>query len=195
MLSLPLSAGQNRRGERVLRVGQTSPGDNLINIMLVIVIAAAVGFVGTDVTEELDENAEVGLEGDDFTVTNESFTVNFSTTTADNFNYTVNKEGDAASFDDDEVVRNATDATVTEGTDYEWFTSNGTLRIFNTSAWTTGDGGNITYNGTDRSTDFGDAKNNLSSGYADAMSLTDIVFLVLMFSVILGALLVFRVRF
>lgn len=183
----PTARSRTRSGEWVRRAGQT--GDRLVNVMLIIVIAAAIGFVGTDVNAEIADSADVGLEGDDFTVTNETFTVDFS---SEPFDYQVNKVGDAASFDDDEVVFNASDAEATEGTDYEWFTSNGTLRVKNTSAWSDGDSGKITYNGTHKSTNFGDAKNNLSGGYASAMGLSDIAFLVLMFSVILGALLAFR---
>lgn len=90
-------------GERVLRTGQT--GDRLVSVMLVIVIAAAIGLIGTDVTEEIDSSI-----------------------------------------------------SVTAGSNFD------------------------------------DAANNISSGYASAMGLTDIVFIVLMFSVILGALLAFRAR-
>ena len=97
-----LTTDHDRLG-KVLRTGQT--GDRLIGVMLVIVIAAAIGFVGVDVTSEIDDSIDV-----------------------------------------------------TAGSNFD------------------------------------DAKSNISGGFTDAMGLTDIVFIVLMFSVILSALLAFRVR-
>lgn len=87
-----------RRRER----GQ-STGDQLVGVMLVIVIAAAIGFIGTDVNADINDSISVA--------------------------------GNSA---------------------------------------------------------FSDAQDNLSTGYADAMGLTDVVFIVLLFSVILAALLAFR---
>jgi len=88
-------------GQTVLRAGQA--GGNLVNVMLILVIAAAVAMIGTKVLSELDDSIDVSA-----------------------------------------------------GTNYA------------------------------------NAKDNISAGFTDAMQLTDIVFLVLMFGVILAALLGFR---
>jgi len=87
----------------VLRAGQS--GSQLVGVMLTITLAAAIGFVGTKVTSEIDSSIDT-----------------------------------------------------TDGTAYD------------------------------------NASNSISQGFADAMGLTDIVFLVLMFGVILTALLAFRSR-
>jgi len=98
----------NHAGEKVLRVGQVS--GQLINVILIIVIAAAVGMVGVKVMSEFQDN-----------ITDKDLS------TTDDANQT--------------EYENATEA--------------------------------------------------VSGGFTDAMSLTDIVFLVLMFGVILIALLQF----
>lgn len=88
---------------KLLRAGQS--GGQLVGVMLTITIAAAVGFIGTKVTSEIDDSIDT-----------------------------------------------------TAGSNYD------------------------------------NASNSISSGFADAMGLSDIVFLVLMFSVIMGVLLAFRQR-
>lgn len=90
-------------GATMLQAGQS--GSELVGVMLTITIAAAVGFVGTKVTSEIDSSIDT-----------------------------------------------------TDGTNYD------------------------------------NASDSISQGFADAMGLTDIVFLVLMFTVIIGALLAFRSR-
>lgn len=85
--------------------GQAGAGDQIINVFLVIVVATSIGFIGTDVTEEINDSTQIS--------------------------------------------------------------NNDTLK---------------------------NANENISAGYADAMGITDIVFIVLMFGVILGVLLTFRVR-
>lgn len=94
---------------RVIRAGQS--GTNIVGVMLVIVVAAAIGFVGTKVGSELEDSI----------------------------------------------------------TDKD---------LSNTDA-----GNQTIYENTTES---------IGGGFADAMGLTDIVFLILIFSVILGALLAFR---
>lgn len=94
-------AGADSKVGTVLRASQS--GSQLVGVMLTIVIAAAVGFVGTKVTSEIDASIET-----------------------------------------------------TAGSKYD------------------------------------NASNSIGEGFADAMGLTDIVFLVLMFTVIIGALLAFR---
>lgn len=86
---------------KLLRAGQS--GSQLVGVMLTITLAAAIGFVGTKVTAEIDESID-----------------------------------------------------------------------------------------TQAGSNYAQAEDNISAGFADAMGLTDIVFLVLMFGVILGALLAFR---
>jgi len=90
-------------GAAMLRAGQT--GGRLVSVMITIVIAAAVGFVGTTVISSIDESIDAP---------------------------------------DDSEYANASDS--------------------------------------------------IGEGFADAMGLTDVVFLVLMASVVLGALLAFRAR-
>ena len=85
----------------IMRAGQS--GGQLVGVMLTITLAAAIGFVGTKVTSEIDSSIDTK-----------------------------------------------------QGTAYD------------------------------------NASNSIGNGFADAMGLTDIVFLVLMFGVILGALLAFR---
>lgn len=195
---LGLSQGRNRRGERVIRFRAGQSGDQLVNVLLVIVIAVAIGFIGVDVNEEIDSSTDVGdLDGEDVTVRNETTdTIVFNGsrgTTSQSF-YQVNDEWRAASFDDDEVAFNNSDAELTEDTDYTWFTGNGTFRFENTSAIDNNTKANVTYNYTETRNDFSLANDNLSGGFADAMGLVDIVFIVLLFGVILSVLLAFRMR-
>lgn len=191
-----IGLGRNARGDRVIRfsAGQAGSGGQLINVMLVVVIASAIGFIGTDVNAEIDASTDVGaLNGEDITVRNETTdTIVFNSN--DRFFYTVSDASRGGTFDDDEAALNNTDAQLTEATDYEWFTGNATFRFDNTSAIDNNTRANVTYNYTELNNDFSDAKNNLSGGYSAAMSLTDIVFLMLMFGVILSVLLVFRRR-
>lgn len=102
---------QNNSRSVSVSVGQT--GQQLVAVLLTIVIAAAVGYVGVAVTEDINDSVT---------------------------------DKDLANTDDNNQ------------TNYE------------------------------------NASENLQTGFVDAMSLVDITFLVLMFSVILGALLAFRGR-
>lgn len=194
---------RNRRGTRVIRVGQSST--QLVGVMLTIVIAAAVGFVGTKVTSEIDQSSDFDT-ADAQTVTNESYTANFSDTHV----RPVNAENDPAleddddvfgDFEDNEVVYRTSDgeAQLTEGTDYDWFAHNGTVKLYNTTATQGSDSDPngtyaVTYNYTDQPTEYGNTSESISGGFTDAMGLTDIIFLILMFGVIMGVLLAFRGR-
>lgn len=54
-------------------------------------------------------------------------------------------------YDNETVTADGGSVTLTEGTDYEWDTDDGSLRFFNTANTTEGETGNITYSyGTGR---------------------------------------------
>lgn len=52
---------------------------------------------------------------------------------------------DAYAFLDNETVTNASGDQLVEGADYEWFTGNGTVRFFNTSATSSGESATVDY--------------------------------------------------
>lgn len=58
----------------------------------------------------------------------------------------VNNNRYVQGFEDDEVIRNSTDTELTEGTDYEWNTTDGGVTFINTSSLSDGENVNITYN-------------------------------------------------
>lgn len=77
---------------------------------------------------------------------NESLTVNYTS------DYTVSAQGRYRTtiFDNETVVDTTPPrvGTLSEGTDYDFFTTNGTLRLYNTPATDSGDGLYISYNAT-----------------------------------------------
>lgn len=76
------------------------------------------------------------------TVTNESIT-------ADVGNWTeVNAPDYALEFKDDETVYNSSDVELVENTDYEWNTTNGSVKFLNTQNVSDGESMRITYNYT-----------------------------------------------
>ncbi len=124
------------------------------------------------------------VTGDPFTVTNESFTQD----TAAPFDYQVERHPgteDVVSLDDSVTVYNTTSgAELTNGTDYEWFPENGTVRI--TDGSTAGDTYNITYSG--REHEYATAADSTTSSTGDAFELFGTSVLVIPAAAVLAVL-------
>lgn len=56
-----------------------------------------------------------------------------------------NSKLNGAYYDEDVTVYNSSDDLMTEGTDYEWYTSNGTIEALSGAGLADGGDGNITY--------------------------------------------------
>lgn len=75
-----------------------------------------------------------------------TYTVTGETVVADTGNWTAVDAPDyAQSFYDNETVRDPDDATIQEGTDYEWNTSTGEIYWYNTSSVSDGDQMSVDY--------------------------------------------------
>lgn len=72
------------------------------------------------------------------TVTNESVTINYSTSIQVSETY-------GETYFDNETVYNSSGAELTEGTDYEWYPDNQSLRFYSTTSTTEGNEANVTY--------------------------------------------------
>lgn len=110
-----------------------------------IIIAAAllVGFFVVDAVDDATPATQTT------TVTNETFTMTFTSNTTF---YTVSKNGtdEEHGFLDNEAVYNSTSGTIQqlsegESAEYEWYPANGTVKVFNTSAVANGTDAQITY--------------------------------------------------
>ena len=75
----------------------------------------------------------------DFSVTNESVTVDFSNATP------VDSTDVAVSFNDSVTVYNSSDTELTNGTDYEWHPGNGSVSWFDTPNLVDGETATISY--------------------------------------------------
>lgn len=186
------------RQQNTIDRGQTGNLD-LLAVLLTVIMAGVTGYVGLSVMDTTEQTADVDT-ADDQTVVNESFSLTFNVGDERKF-YTVSAAGDVESADDDEVVYNVSsdDSELTESTDYEWFPSNVTVRIDNTSA--TQDGSSnasgdylITYNYTDLGSDFGNSSDDLTSGLDSFFGNLGTVFTVIVLVVILSYLMLLRGR-
>lgn len=117
----------------------------------------------------------------------EQVTVTNETVTQDVGNYTaVSAAGDEGvkGFLDDEVVYNSSDVQLTEGTDYEWNETDGTIKFLSTTDTTDGANANITY-----TYDYmGDDQVATVQRISQAMLLGGVVIIVLFAAVILRVL-------
>jgi len=110
------------------------------------------------------------------TVENESVTVDYN-------NLVSVSEG--SDYLDDEVVYAQDGSELTEGTDYEWYTGNGSIEFFNTTATTSGNTAEITYTYTHGGPFMGVISSLTTTGVA-AMSLLVVGLLVVAANTILG---------
>lgn len=79
---------------------------------------------------------------DSFAVTNESVTVDYSTSTQ------VDAVTDAVSFESAVTVRNTSDVELANGTDYVWHPGNGSVSWIDTAQTSNGEAASISYNYT-----------------------------------------------
>ena len=117
----------------------------------------------------------------------EQVTVTNETVTQDVGNWTAvdaaDKEG-VKGFLDNEVVYNSSDTELTEGTDYEWNETDGTIKFLSTASTTDGNNANITY-----TYDYmGDDQVSTVQRISQAMLLGGVVIIVLFAAVVLRVL-------
>jgi len=149
------------------------------------IIIAATLLVGFFVVDAIADSVPA-TETD--SVINESVGTVVFESQSDSYFYTVNENGsdEVGSFQDDESVFNTnSDTQLTEGTDYEWFPDNGTLRVDNTSA--VGDNTDdtvITYSWTTQMGGFHQTLNRIGDG----LLIGGVVIIVLFAAVILRVL-------
>lgn len=79
---------------------------------------------------------------DDFDVTNESITVDYTDPVP------VDERGTAYTYNETVQVYNSSDALLVEGTDYNWLASNGTVEWLDTANTTSGETASISYDYT-----------------------------------------------
>lgn len=100
-----------------------------------VAIAAVTLVIGIFITSAVYDT----VPSDDFTVDNESVTINYSET------YTVENADIARSFYDNKTVYNSSDSELTEDTDYTFNTTSGELEFLDTADTTEGNEASITY--------------------------------------------------
>jgi len=76
---------------------------------------------------------------EDVDVTNESITVDYNNLVF------VNEEPTEGEYEETVTVYNDTDALLTDGTDYEWYASNGSVKWYDTNATQAGEAAAISY--------------------------------------------------
>lgn len=125
-----MSRSDRRRRTVSIGGGETRQTETVI-AGIVIGAALLLGFF------VVDSLADATPATEESTVTNETFTATFNNGENHAF-YTVAEEGseDEEGFQDNEQVFNTSqdEVQLTEGTDYEWFPANGTVKLLNTSA-------------------------------------------------------------
>lgn len=109
-------------------------------IVLAVLVFVAVAGIGI-ATLEIADSAKAEGDRTPVNVTNESIVQEVGIWQF------VNKaiEDDTAGFRENVTVYNSSDVELTEGTDYEWNATDGTITYFNTARVTDGATGNISY--------------------------------------------------
>lgn len=156
-----------------------------VAVVITVVTIAIAAILGVLVFGQVFDSVPAS---DSTTIENESFSGTFDAT-SDTFEYTVTEptDGNYEAYLDDETVRNSTDVVLNESVDYEWYTSNNTIVVENTTSTRSGttsstESLNITYTFTEKPT----GSYSLLSGFGDAMNLLPVVMIVLVASLVIG---------